>query len=247
MKSRLLVLGGRKPFADQERQRQTGGGRKRTTSQDTTLISDLEALLEPFEVGDRCSPLRWTCKSVRTLTDELANREHKTSTRMVHELLVELRYNTMQGNKKARERGSHEDRVQQFRFISDKAKLFQSAQQPVISVDTKKKELVGLFANKGSSWCSEGCPVEVNVHDFSDPEEGRASPYGTYDQIQNVGFVNVGLSADTSEFAVESIRRWWRSMGRESYPAATQLLITADGGGSIACSPTSARTGGDVR
>lgn len=230
-KSRLRVRGGRKPVPEQDRQRQTGGGRKRTTSQDATLIPDLEALLEPFEAGDPCSPLRWTCKSVRTLTDELANQGHKTSTRMVHELLVELRY-TMQGNKKTKESGSHEDRDQQFRFISDKAKSFQAAQQPVISVDTKKKELVGLFANKGSSWCPEGCPVEVNVHDFMDPEKGRASPYGIYDQTQNVGFVNVGLSADTSEFAVESIRRWWRSMGRESYPAATQLLITADGGGS---------------
>jgi hypothetical protein len=229
--SRPRTRGGRKPIPGDRRQRQPGGGRKRATTLDPALLPALEALLEPFEAGDPCSPLRWTCKSVSTLTEQLIKQGHKTSTRMVHELLVELRY-TMQGNRKTKESGAHEDRDQQFRFINDKAKEFQAEGQPVISVDTKKKELVGLFANKGSTWRPQGCPEEVNVHDFIDPGKGRASPYGIYDIAQNTGFVNVGLSADTSEFAVESIRRWWLSMGRETYSAATQLFITADGGGS---------------
>lgn len=230
-KPRRRTRGRRLPVPDDKRHRKPGGGRKRTTALDPTLASDLEALLEPFDAGDPCSPLRWTCKSVSALTEELRTQGHATSTRMVHELLVEMRY-TMQGNRKTRESGNHPDRNEQFLFINDKAREFQALGFPVISVDTKKKELVGLFANKGRTWRPEGCPEEVSVHDFMDPEKGRASPYGIYDQAMNLGFVNVGVSADTSEFAVESVRRWWLCMGRETYPGAVRLFITADGGGS---------------
>jgi hypothetical protein len=231
-KTRRRTRGRRLPVADDVRQRRCGGGRKRTTDIDPTLKSDLDALIEPFAAGDPCSPLRWTCKSISALTTELTNKGHKTSTRMVHELLVEMRY-TMQANRKTKESGSqHPDRNDQFLFINDKVKLFQEADEPVISVDTKKKEIVGEFSNKGSTWRPEGCPEEVNMHDFLDPDKGRAAPYGILDLAKNVGFVNVGISADTSAFAAESIRRWWLSMGEESYPNATRLLITADGGGS---------------
>lgn len=230
-KTRHRTRGRRLPVADDVRQRRCGGGRKRTTDIDPTLKSDLDALIEPFAAGDPCSPLRWTCKSISALTAELINMGHKTSTRMVHELLVEMRY-TMQSNRKCKESGSHPDRNDQFIFINEKVKLFQEAGEPVISVDSKKKELVGEFANKGSTWRPEGCPEKVNTHDFLDPNKGRAAPYGIYDMTNNVGFVNVGISADTSTFAVESIRRWWLSMGKESYGNATKLLITSDGGGS---------------
>lgn len=230
-KTRRKIRGRRLPVAEDARQRRRGGGRKRTSDTDSTLKTDLDALIDPFAAGDPCSPLRWTCKSISTLTAELANAGHKTSTRMVHELLIEMRY-TMQSNRKTKESGGHPDRNEQFLFINEQVKRFQEAGEPVISVDTKKKELVGEFANKGSTWRPQGCPEEVNVHDFLDPDNGRASPYGIYDLVQNMGFVNVGTSADTSAFAVESIRRWWLNMGSATYPRATRLLITADGGGS---------------
>lgn len=230
-KTRRRTRGRRLPIAEDRRQRQIGGGRKRTTDIDPTLKTDLDALIEPFAAGDPCSPLRWTCKSISTLTEELINKGHKTSTRMVHELLLEMRY-TMQGNRKTKESGNHVDRNDQFIFINDNVKNFQEAGEPVISVDTKKKELVGEFSNKGSTWRPQGCPEEVNMHDFLDPDKGRAAPYGIYDLSNNVGFVNVGISADTAAFATESIRRWWLSMGKDSYPNATKLLINADGGGS---------------
>jgi hypothetical protein len=230
-KKRSRTRGRRLPVPEDKRLRKVGGGRKRTSSTDLSLIKDLELLLEPFEAGSPTSPLRWTCKSIKALTQELKKQDHKTSTRMVHELLIEMKY-TMQGNRKTKESGSHPDRNEQFLFINQKTKEFQETGEPVISVDTKKKELVGLFANKGSNWLPQSCPEEVNTHDFMDPEKGRASPYGIYDPVKNVGFVNVGISADTSTFAVESIRRWWLSMGMESYPKAKKLYITADGGGS---------------
>lgn len=229
--TRRRTRGGRIPVSDDKRQRQVGGGRKRTTDIDPTLKTDLDALIEPFAAGDPCSPLRWTCKSISNLTEELIKKGHKTSTRMVHELLVEMRY-TMQGNRKTKESGSHPDRNDQFLFINDNVKNFQEAGEPVISIDTKKKELVGEFSNKGSTWRPQGCPEEVKTHDFLDPDKGLAAPYGIYDLSKNVGFVNVGISADTAAFATESIRRWWLTMGKESYPGATKLLITADGGGS---------------
>ena len=230
-KVRRKTRGRRFSVDEAVRQRRSGGGRKRTTAVGSTLKTDLDALLEPFAAGDPCSPLRWTCKSISTLTTELICMGHKTSTRMVHELLVEMRY-TMQANRKTKESGSHPDRNDQFIFINEKVKAFQKAGEPVISVDTKKKELVGEFSNKGSTWRPQGCPEKVNTHDFLDPDKGRASPYGIYDLVNNAGFVNVGISADTSSFAVEGIRRWWLSMGKKSYVNATKLLITADGGGS---------------
>jgi len=229
--TRQRTRGRRLPIAEDKRQRRIGGGRKRATDIDPTLKSDLDTLIDPFSAGDPCSPLRWTCKSISALAAELINKGHKTSTRMVHELLIEMRY-TMQGNRKTKESGNHPDRNDQFLFINDKVKSFQVTAEPVISVDTKKKELVGEFANKGSTWRPQGCPEEVNVHDFLDPNKGRAAPYGIYDLLNNKGFVNIGISADTSAFAAESIRRWWLSMGKETYPNATRLLITADGGGS---------------
>src|ERR1035437_5280832 len=230
-KTRRRTRGRRLPIAEEVRQRQSGGGRKRTTDIDSTLMSDLDALLERFAAGDPCSALRWTCKSISALTEELITMGHKTSSRMVHELLLEMRY-TMQSNRKTKESGSHPDRNDQFIFINEMVKRFQEVGAPVISVDTKKKELVGEFSNKGSTWRPQGCPEKVNTHDFLDPDKGRASPYGIYDLVNNAGFVNVGISADTSEFAVESIRRWWLSMGKESHANARKLLITANGGGS---------------
>lgn len=230
-KTRHRTRGRRLPVPELKRQRKAGGGRKRATDKDPTLKSDLDALIEPFAAGDPCSPLRWTCKSISKLTEELIKKGHKTSTRMVHELLIEMRY-TMQGNRKTKESGSHPDRNDQFLFINDTVKNYQEVGEPVISVDTKKKEIVGEFLNKGSAWRPQGCPEEVNVHDFLDPDKGRAAPYGVYDLSNNLGFVNIGISSDTAAFATESIRRWWLSMGKESYPDATKLLITADGGGS---------------
>ena len=220
---------GRLPVAEDVRQRQPGGGRKRTTDIDSTLKTDLDALLEPFAAGNPCSPLRWTCKTISTLTAELVGMGHKTSTRMVHELLIEMRY-TMQSNRKTKESGGHPDRPEQFRYINDKVKLFQDAGEPVISVCTKKKKLVDEFTNK-RSWRPEGCPEKVNTHAFLGPDKGGDEPYGIYDGVNNGGFVNVGTCADSSAFAVESIRRWWFNMGQESYADAKKLLITADGGG----------------
>jgi DNA-binding phage protein len=230
-KVRCKTRGRRLPITDEVRQRQQGGGRKRTSDTDLTLKTDLDALLEPFAAGDPCSPLRWTCKSISALTSELIAMGHKTSTRMVHELLIEMRY-TMQSNRKTKESGCHPDRNDQFIYINEKVKKFQDEGYPVISVDTKKKEIVGEFANKGSTWRPQGCPEKVNTHDFPDPKKGRAAPYGIYDLTNNVGYVNVGISADTSAFAVESIRRWWLNMGKDYYTNTSKLLITADGGGS---------------
>jgi len=213
------------------RVRKIGGGRKRTIDLDETLGSDLEGLIEPVTRGDPESPLRWTCKSVRKLADELKRMGHKTSHRMVAELLREMGY-SLQANRKTLEGSDHPDRNAQFEYIHKKVKEFQSCGQPVVSVDTKKKELVGDFKNGGRELRPKGDPEKVRVHDFEIRELGKAAPYGVYDQTRNVGWVNVGTDHDTSAFAVESIRRWWITMGRESYPEANRLLISADGGGS---------------
>jgi hypothetical protein len=213
------------------RVRKMGGGRKRTIDLDETLRSDLEGLIEPVTRGDPESPLRWTSKSVRKLADELKRMGHKTSHRMVAELLREMGY-SLQANRKTLEGSDHPDRNAQFEHIHNKVKEFQSCGQPVVSVDTKKKELVGDFKNSGKELRPKGDPEKVRVHDFEIRELGKAAPYGVYDQTRNVGWVNVGTDHDTSTFAVESIRRWWTTMGRESYPEADRLLITADGGGS---------------
>src|SRR5713101_991862 len=211
--------------------RKPGGGRKRTAERDATLVRDLEQLVEPLSRGDPESPLRWTCKSVRKLAVELQQRGHQTSHRMVAELLHELGY-SLQANRKTVAGSSHPDRNAQFEYINHKVNQYLSHHQPVISVDTKKRELVGEFKNSGQEWHPCGHPEKVRVHDFVIPTLGRATPYGVYDLARNTGWVSVGVDHDTAAFAVESIRRWWHSMGREAYAKATQLLITADAGGS---------------
>jgi hypothetical protein len=214
-----------------QRIRRKGAGRKRTIDQDATLKRDLESLVEPVTRGDPESPLRWTCKSVRQLTAELKRMKHQTSHRMVAELLHEMDY-SLQANSKTLEGSSHPDRDAQFHHISGKSLEFQASHQPVISVDTKKKELVGDFKNNGRELRPKGDPEKVRVHDFVIPELGRAAPYGVYDVTQNAGWVSVGGDHDTAAFAVQSIRRWWESMGVKTYPEASKLLITADSGGS---------------
>jgi transposase len=214
-----------------QRIRRKGAGRKRTVDQDATLKRDLEALVEPVTRGDPESPLRWTSKSVRQLASELQRTGHRTSHRMVAELLHQMDY-SLQANRKTLEGSSHPDRDAQFHHISSKIREFQAAHQPVISVDTKKKELVGNFKNNGRELRPKGDPEMVRVHDFVIPELGRAAPYGVYDVTQNAGWVSVGVDHDTAAFAAQSIRRWWESMGTEAYPQAGKLLITADSGGS---------------
>jgi transposase len=211
--------------------RRPGGGRKRTIASDLTLKEDLEKLINPTERGDPESPLRWTSKSVRHLAKELKRMGHQTSHRMVAELLHELGY-SLQANRKTLEGSSHPDRDAQFEKINRQAEEYFATSDPVISVDTKKKELVGEFKNGGREWHLKGMPEKVRVHDFMEPALGRAIPYGVYDLATNSGWVSVGIDHDKSSFAVETIRRWWRSMGSERYPNAERLFVTADGGGS---------------
>ena len=213
------------------RVRRPGGGRKRIVESDSALVGDLEGLVEPATRGDPESPLRWTCKSVRRLAEELQRQGHVISYPVVAELLREQGY-SLQGNRKSQEGDSHPDRNAQFEHINRKVKRFLASRQPVISVDTKKKELVGNFKNSGRELRPQGEPEKVRVHDFVIPELGRATPYGVYDLAQNTGWVSVGMDHDTAEFAVETIRRWWKDMGRTVYPQANRLLITADAGGS---------------
>lgn len=215
----------------QERIRKIGGGRKKETDRDPSIVRDLEALIEPYTSGDPESSLRWTCKSVRRLSKELNEQGHHTSHRMVAELLNELGY-SLQANRKTLEGASHPDRDAQFKYIHRKVKKFQAQGCPVISVDTKKKELVGRYKNNGKELCPKGMPESVNVHDFENKELGKVAPYGVFDLSLNEGWVNIGIDHDTSAFAVESIRRWWHMMGTQSYSSAEHLLITADSGGS---------------
>jgi transposase len=211
--------------------RRPGGGRRKVELKDPTLLKDLERLVDPTTRGDPESTLRWTCKSVRTLSEELARMGHRVSYSVVGELLHEMGY-SLQGNRKTKEGDSHPDRNAQFEHINAKVDHYFGLHQPVISVDTKKKELVGDFKNAGQEWRPRGTPAEVRVHDFAIPELGRAAPYGVYDLAQNTGWVSVGVDNDTASFAVETVRRWWHAMGKEVYPQASRLLITADGGGS---------------
>jgi transposase len=234
--SRRAISNGIKELGDSaasqvRRIRKAGGGRKRTVASDTTLVHDLEQLVEPSSRGDPESPLRWTCKSVRKLAEELNRQGHQVSHRLVAELLQELGY-SLQANRKSREGAAHPDRNAQFEHINDQVRAYQSDGQPVISVDAKKKELIGDFKNGGRELRPKGDPEAVRVHDFMIPELGKATPYGVYDLTHNLGWVNIGIDHDTATFAVESIRRWWQRMGQPLYPAARQLLITADGGGS---------------
>ena len=223
----------RKVLLDEARIRRRGAGRKRTVEKDSTLLEDLDRLVDPVTRGDPESPLRWTCKSVRRLAEELQQEGHAVSYQTVAELLHALDY-SLQANQKTLEGSQHADRDKQFEYINRKAQRYLKRGAPVISVDTKKKELVGDFKNAGREWERQGQPAEVRVHDFEmrEPDKGKVAPYGIYDLGRNVGWVSVGVDHDTAAFAVESIRRWWRWMGTRSYPQAKHLLITADSGGS---------------
>ncbi len=234
--SRQVISDGIKELQEGERAgdgriRRKGGGRKSTVSKDPRLCEDLERLVEPVTRGDPESPLRWTSKSVRKLAKELQHLGHQVSHELVSELLHGLGY-SLQATRKTREGGTHPDRDAQFEHLNTQAEAFLSAGDPVVSVDAKKKELVGDFKNPGREWHPQGKPEEVRVYDFPIPELGRATPYGVYDLARNAGWVNVGIDHNTAAFAVESIRRWWKEVGRQQYPQARRLLISADGGGS---------------
>lgn len=215
----------------ERRVRRSGGGRKPLTEKDPELLKSLDRLVDPGSRGHPMSPLRWTCKSTRRLAKELARCGHAASHAKVGQLLDDLGY-SLQGTRKMREGASHPDRNAQFEYINGRVKEFQRQGQPVISMDTKKKELIGDFANKGREYRRKGKPEPVRVHDFEDKELGKGIPYGVYDITANNGWVSVGVDHDTAQFAVATLRQWWRRMGRCAYPEARRLLITADGGGS---------------
>jgi transposase len=211
--------------------RRPGGGRKPTIEHDPAVLMDLDGLVEPTAAGDPESPLRWTTKSVRAVAVALRALGHEVSHTLVAELLHELGY-SLQANQKRREGAQHPDRDAQFRYLNDQVRRFRRTAQPAISVDTKKKEVVGDFKNPGRAWRPTGAPDVVRVHDFLVPSQGKAIPYGVYDLHRNEGWVSVGIDHDTASFAVNAIRRWWKVMGRPAYPQATRLLVTADAGGS---------------
>ncbi len=221
----------RKKSASPDRVRNYGAGRKRITAKHPNILNDLDTMIDPLTRGDPESPLRWTCKSTYKLAEALKSKGHLISQKSVYSLLQEMGY-SMQSNRKKLEGNQHPDRDEQFHYINTKVKEFQSKMQPVVSVDAKKKENIGQYKNNGQEWEKHGQPTDVHTYDFQDKELGKACPYGVYDMTRNEGWVNVGISRDTAEFAVESIRRWWKQMGIHSYPYATDLLITADGGGS---------------
>ena len=214
-----------------KRIRRKGGGRKRIIETDQSLMADLEQLVEPITRGDPENPLRWTSKGTEKLAEALREKGHKISADTVGRLLKSQNY-SLQSNRKRHEGKQHPDRDAQFEHISKTANSFHEKQQPVISVDTKKKELIGNFKNSGTDWQKKGSPIEVNVYDFVDKELGKAIPHGVYDILNNEGWVSVGIDHDTAEFAIASIRQWWLTMGKERYPKAKKILITADGGGS---------------
>ena len=219
------------PEAEPGQMRRKGAGRPTLVDSDPTLLEDLVALVEPSTRGDPTAPLKWTAKSLRKLAAELGALGHRISRNVVGELLHGLGY-SLQANRKTQEGAHHPDRDAQFNYINDCVKAALAAGEPAISVDTKKKELVGDFKNGGREWRPKGRPERVRVHDFIVPELGRASPYGVYDIADNAGWVSVGIDNDTASFAANSIRRWWKTMGRVRHPHATRLLITADSGGS---------------
>lgn len=214
-----------------DRVRRAGAGRKPIAEKQPKLVAALDALVEPSTRGDPQSPLRWTCKSTRRLAEALQHQGFQVSDRKVAALLKKNGY-SLQSNRKTREGKSHPDRNAQFEYINEQAQRFQRRRQPVVSVDAKKKELVGDFKNAGREWRRRGKPEEVRVHDFIDPDLGTAIPYGVYDLKHNEGWVSVGMDHDTARFATEALRRWWKKMGSKRYPNAKELLITADGGGS---------------
>jgi len=208
-----------------------GGGRKPLTKKDADLLKLLDKLVEPTSRGDPMSPLRWTCKSTRKLSKELTQKGHPISHAKVGQLLSELNY-SLQSTRKRMEGKSHADRNAQFEFINEKVIDFQTRNQPAISIDTKKKELIGRFSNSGTEYQPKGKPEEVETYDFPSLSEGKSIPYGVYDIAQNKGWVSVGIDHDTAQFAVNTMRQWWYQMGQYVYPEAKELLITADGGGS---------------
>ena len=219
------------PTQDPSRVRRPGGGRKSLTVHDPDLSAALEALVEPTERGEPESPLRWTIRSVRKLAEALTRQGHPVSHSTVASLLQEAGF-SLQANHKTREGSSHPDRDAQFSYLNEQVSRFQRRRQPAVSVDTKKKELVGDFKNGGAEYRRRGRPQKVRVHDFQDKDLGKAIPYGVYDLQNNEGWVSVGIDHDTAEFAANTIRRWWQRMGRKRFPKAKQLLITADSGGS---------------
>jgi hypothetical protein len=227
----LKELRGEVPPPPKDRIRRPGGGRKPTTQIDPTLLPDLQRLVDPATRGDPMSPLRWTSKSAQRLAAELQALGHKVSASLVAILLKQLGY-SLQANRKTLEGADHPDRDAQFEYINKQTQAALAADEPAISVDTKKKELVGDFKNAGKEYQPKGQPEKVRVHDFKIPELGRASPYGVYDIGDNKGWVSVGMDHDTGSFAVNAIRRWWQTMGRDRYPTTKTLLINADGGGS---------------
>jgi DDE family transposase len=235
--SRNTLIGGAAELAGgagwSDRVRRPGGGRKKATEVDPDLLVVLDSLVEPESRGDPMSPLRWTAKSTRTLAAELKRLGHQASADLVHRLLRYMGY-SLQANAKVTEGAQHPDRDGQFRYINAQAAEHLAAGQPVISIDCKKKENVGDYANGGAEWEPEGDPTRVGTHDFPDPEVPKAIPYGVYDIASNEGWVNVGDDHDTPAFAVSSIARWWERMGRARYPEADRLMITADAGGSNA-------------
>lgn len=214
-----------------QRIRNKGGGAKPILSKMPTLLKELETFVEPATKGHPESSLRWTSKSLRNLSEELKKKDLDVSHSTVADLLKAANY-SLQLNRKEREGKSVPDRNAQFEYINEQVKAFHEARQPVISVDTKKKELIGNYKNGGREYRKKGSPVEVNMHDFPNEEEGKVAPYGVYDIGKNKGWVGVGITNDTAEFAVNTIRSWWRKMGKKDYPQATKLMITADCGGS---------------
>jgi hypothetical protein len=222
---------GKAPALPPTRSRRPGGGRKKTTEKDPTLLPDLKELVEATTRGDPESPLLWTARSQRNIVGALKKQGHQTSMKMVSRLLKQLGY-SLQANRKRLEGSQHPDRNAQFEHLNETIRRQLEANEPAISVDTKKRELVGPYKNGGRELRAHGDPENVNVHDFIDPEQGRATPYGVYDLQKNEAWVSVGVSHDTAEFSVQSIRTWWKEMGRTQYPDPSSLLITADGGGS---------------
>ena len=219
----------KKPIA--YRIRSEGSGRKSITDNYPDIMEKLEQLVDRSSRGDPENPLRWTCKSTKKLAGELSKQGYKVSDRKVANLLYQLDY-SLQANRKVNEGKSHPDRNSQSEYIQEKVKLYQRQSQPVISVDAKKKELIGKYRNGGTEWTPKGNPEEVKVVDFVDKQLGKGTPYGVYDITENNGWVSVGIDGDTSEFAASTIKRWWQNMGKRTYANATDLLITADGGGS---------------
>jgi hypothetical protein len=217
--------------ADSHRQRRPGGGRKPLSATDKTLLRDLDYLIDPCTRGDPQSPLRWTCKSTYQLAEALQQQGHRVSQRSVYRLLLDQDY-SLQSNRKAEEGTDHPDRDAQFQFLYQRVQRFQRQGQPVISVDTKKKENVGNYSNRGQEWEPQGQPRRTRTHDFRSQGEAKACPYGVYDPTWDEGWVNVGISHDTAQFAVASIRGWWQKLGQQRYPDARRVLLTADAGGS---------------